>query len=316
MDAVTHTPVEGLWFNDGTLVLQAGAAAFRVYAGLLAERSPVFHDMLQFPQPEGGSLIEGCPVVELSDDKRDLECFPRALFDHEFFLPYPAKTDFNTISGIIRLSTKYQVDTLRKRGLVHLSSAFPTDISQYPMLYDNTSWKLENGHGWVGVVLFGQELSFDWILPLAYYRVAAALPPTQVMNGMKGERGVVELSAADKLLCLEQSIALRTLATSAILSFLWEPTVLAECENLDESECVRSRLEACKYAERRRFQHFPLRMWETEQWEALLAVCESCLASMKSKHAAALQDLWDGLPQRFGLVDWAALAQIKAAALV
>ncbi|KAJ7133798.1 hypothetical protein C8R46DRAFT_1362338 [Mycena filopes] len=165
-----HTSVEGLWFNDGTLVLQAGTAAFRVYAGFLAERSPVFHDMLQFPQPEGGHRIEDCPVVELSDDKHDLEYFLRALFDHEFFPPYPAKTDFNTMSGIIRLSTKYQVDTLRKRGLVHLSSAFPTDISQYSRWPETASWHIVELPEWIRVVLFGQELSLDWILPIAFYR--------------------------------------------------------------------------------------------------------------------------------------------------
>ncbi|KAJ7133799.1 hypothetical protein C8R46DRAFT_1362339 [Mycena filopes] len=315
-DAVAHTLVQGLWFNDGTLVLQVGTAAFRVYAGLLADRSPVFHDMLQFPQPEGGPLIEGCPVVELSDDKHDLECFLRALFDYEFFPAYPAKTDFNTISGIIRLSTKYQVDALRKRALVHLSSAFPMAISQYSRWYETSSWHVEVLEEWVRVLLFGQELSLDWILPVAFYRVAVNCSPAELLNGINlDDAGHLELSAADKLCCVEQSIALQTLASSAILDFLWEPAVLPGCQSSERSTCLRPRLEACKEAEARRFLWFPLRLWSTAQWETLSSACSSCLSSMKTKHAAALQSLWDGLPQRFGLADWAALEQIKAAAL-
>ncbi|KAJ7186038.1 hypothetical protein C8R46DRAFT_1343130 [Mycena filopes] len=309
-----HTSVEGLWFSDGTLVLQAGTAAFRVYAGLLSDRSPVFHDMLQFPQPEGGPLIEGCPVVELSDDKHDLECFLRALFDHEFFPTYPSKTDFNTISGIIRLSTKYQVDSLRKRGLMHLSSAFPMDLSQYPTWGKIRSWKLENSDEWIRVLLFGRELSLDWILPIAFYRVAVDCSAVALLNGINvPDVGPFELSAADKLLCVEQSVELRTWASSAILAFLWERSPVGGCYNY--GGCTAARLEACKTAEHRRFHYLPLRLWETEQWEIMSSVCPPCLTSMKTTHAAALQSLWDGLPPRFGLADWAALEQMKAAAL-
>ncbi|KAJ7186039.1 hypothetical protein C8R46DRAFT_937682 [Mycena filopes] len=311
-----HTSVEGLWFNDGTLVLQAGTAAFRVYGGFLAERSPVFHDMLQFPQPEGGHRIEGCPVVELSDDKHDLEYFLRALFDHEFFPPYPAKTDFNVMSGIIRLSTKYQVDTLRKRGLVHLSSAFPTDISQYSRWPETASWHIVELPEWIRVVLFGQELSLDWILPIAFYRVAANCSAVPLLTGINvPDVGHFELNAADKLLCVDQSSLLGTLAFSDIIDFLWEPTVLPGCQSSEKLKCTHARFKARKEIEAQRLETFPLRAWEAEHWERLSSSCGSCMSSMKTIHAAARQSLWDGLPQRFGLADWAALEQIKAAAL-
>ncbi|KAJ7914371.1 hypothetical protein B0H13DRAFT_2190058, partial [Mycena leptocephala] len=73
--------IEELWFKDGTLMLTAEGSLFRVYGGLLAKRSPVFHDMLQIPQPEDAELFDGCPVVHLPDNKCDLRCFLNALFD-------------------------------------------------------------------------------------------------------------------------------------------------------------------------------------------------------------------------------------------
>ncbi|KAJ7186015.1 hypothetical protein C8R46DRAFT_1062214 [Mycena filopes] len=289
-DAVRHTPVEGLWFNDSTLVLQAGSAAFRVYAGLLAERSPVFHDMLQFPQPDDGDFIEGCPVVQLSDDKRDLQCFLKALFDYEFFLP-----------------------GLRKRGLVHLSSAFPTLSGQYSTWSESASWGVDNDE-WLRIVLFGQGLFLDWILPLAFYRLTAVFSSNQILNGVSGEDGVHrELSAADKLRCVEQSIQLKTAASSAILNFLWDPPVLPGCER--PGTCTAARLKARREAEARRSGTLPLRLWETDHWASLSSACVSCQTYMKTAHARALQRLWDGLPQRFGLADWAVLEQVKAAAL-
>jgi hypothetical protein len=70
-----------LWFADGTVILRAKDELFRVYGGILAAQSPVFADMFAVPQPEGGEKIEGCPVVDLHDDVRDLKHFLRALHD-------------------------------------------------------------------------------------------------------------------------------------------------------------------------------------------------------------------------------------------
>ncbi|KAJ7481367.1 hypothetical protein B0H11DRAFT_1641603, partial [Mycena galericulata] len=67
--------VDQLWFNDGTLVLVTHTSLFRIYAGLLAKESPVFHDMLQLPQSENGETMDGCPVVHLQDNGHDVEYF-------------------------------------------------------------------------------------------------------------------------------------------------------------------------------------------------------------------------------------------------
>jgi hypothetical protein len=75
--------VDDLWFIDGTLVLLAGTSRFRVYGGLLAKSSPVFQDMLAFPQPSDVECIDGCPVVRLEDKEQDLRYFLKAFCDHE-----------------------------------------------------------------------------------------------------------------------------------------------------------------------------------------------------------------------------------------
>ncbi|KAK7045023.1 hypothetical protein R3P38DRAFT_2882176 [Favolaschia claudopus] len=232
----------GLWFKDGTLVLRAGGSSFRIYGGFLADRSPAFRDILGLPESKDAPQIDGCPVVELSDGENDLRCFLKALFDYDFFPPYPAKTDFATLSGIIRLSTKYRVESLRQRALAHLSSAFPSDPTEFSP--GSASWSLE-GPEWLRVILFAREMSLDWIIPLAFYRVCAFCTPAQILNGVDvvshnpnhstaddtdSNTTHIELNPADKLMCIQQSISLGKSASADILNFLWEPASIPSCQ--------------------------------------------------------------------------------------
>ncbi len=71
------------WLDDGSVVIQAEYTQFRVHRTLLARHSSVFRDMFSVPQPISSSerLIEGCPVVHLSDSKQDIEYMISALYD-------------------------------------------------------------------------------------------------------------------------------------------------------------------------------------------------------------------------------------------
>ena len=75
---------EDLWFNDGTIVLQAGNTLFRVYSGILARHSPFFENLFTLPQPQDAETYEGCPLVQLvGDSAEDVHDFLLALHDFE-----------------------------------------------------------------------------------------------------------------------------------------------------------------------------------------------------------------------------------------
>ena len=73
--------VQDLWFDNGTLVLQAESSMFCVYKSILSIRSSVLRGILSKPQT---NFIEGCPVVPLDDSADDLTYFLKATFRPEY----------------------------------------------------------------------------------------------------------------------------------------------------------------------------------------------------------------------------------------
>ena len=73
---------EEFWLEDGNIVLVTHGVGFRVYRGILARYSEVFRDMLEVAHPPESviDLINGAPVIPLSDSVSDLSCFLDALF--------------------------------------------------------------------------------------------------------------------------------------------------------------------------------------------------------------------------------------------
>ncbi|KAJ3512106.1 hypothetical protein NMY22_g15434 [Coprinellus aureogranulatus] len=60
------------WFEDGSIVLQAGNVQFKVYRELLARRSPILASLFQQPPLPDEATIDGCRVVQLQDAFEDL----------------------------------------------------------------------------------------------------------------------------------------------------------------------------------------------------------------------------------------------------
>ncbi len=69
---------EEFWLDDGSIVLVARrTTAFRIYRVLLAAQSTIFADMFASSSPSTDEMIEGCPVVHLSDAPSDVAHFLR-----------------------------------------------------------------------------------------------------------------------------------------------------------------------------------------------------------------------------------------------
>ncbi|KAJ7612161.1 hypothetical protein FB45DRAFT_1065523 [Roridomyces roridus] len=284
--------VEELWFPDGNLIIQAGSSQFRVYRGLLASRSPVFQDMMSFPQPPDSELVDGCPLVLLPGSEMEVRVFLKAIFDPEFFPPFPSPTEFAIAAGCLRLSHKYGVDYLRRRALVHLSSGCGAklhhwDLCRYVDESDSANDPLE-----IYAIQLFREVDALWLLPTVFYNLsfsfAASDQVSEVFHGIT-YNGVPS-----------------ALTEFEILKFLVDPSEIAGCAT--PSECAVERYHVLGDIQRMRPSlgptvgfRSPISVWEDDgSWEMLEGVCDA---------------FWDQLPQMYGLPPWEELEQMKTAAI-
>ncbi|KAJ7456053.1 hypothetical protein FB451DRAFT_1143508 [Mycena latifolia] len=308
------TRAEGLWFEDCGLIIQAERRIFRVSRDVIAIQSPVFHDMLSLPTPSDADTMYGCPFVILPDSAADVDAFLRALFYYDFFEPYPARTTFPILSSVLRMSHKYAVDPLRKRALVQLSSAHPTTLEGWELLAVHLpSWDPPTGDENILILQLARQLSADWILPSAFYRFCGDCDEAAIIIGCDH----YALSTPDKIRCVKAIRELETTATAAVVEFLWSAAGAEACGS--PVQCVVSRHEVRQMVEAWRsgpLRALPLRLWEDNDWERFHTdVCADCIASLKSAHLEARFNLWDRLPEIFGLPNWTELEKMKAEAL-
>ncbi|KAJ6509171.1 hypothetical protein C8R47DRAFT_1208369 [Mycena vitilis] len=315
-----------LWFDDGNLIVQAEDRQFRVYRGVLAARSPIFQDMLSFPQPSDSELVEGCPLVRLPDSALEVTAFLRAIFDSDFFEAHPCPTRIEFVVGILRLSHKYEVNYLRRRALIHLSSGFSTELSEAPENDVASSWGLTSDLPGVGpfiaIIGLAREVDALWVLPNAFYHLAdacstgpgvlACIQPAS-FNGR-----YAQLSDQDQTTFVNGYCAQINTGPSDVTRFLHEPVTIPGCS--DGHRCMVLRLRAIEMVRHDRaspkFQADPLLLWYGFQdWKRLSGLCLACRDALTKTHEEARLAFWDQLPQMYGLPPWEELRKMKAAAV-
>ncbi|KAF7331369.1 hypothetical protein MKEN_00014700 [Mycena kentingensis (nom. inval.)] len=329
--------VEDLWFDDGDLVLQAGTARYRVYRVVLSLHSPVFKDMLAFPQPPEDERVDGQPLVHLLDLEAEVTPFLKAIFEPEYFPSFPARTDFRTVYGCIRLGNKYGVDYLFKRGLVHLSSRFVTSLARwdaidhgdYEQAYSRArlearpaseimSWPPPTDKSYlICVIALARECDATWILPNAFYDLTFHFDALQenIFHDVVFD-GVIPAALNRKeqrewVVGFEDQIS----TTTDILRFLSHPPDIEHC--LTPTHCPLVRYRAADYGRQviSDFSRGPLSAWAIEDWERLQGLCGVCVRALKRLHQEARKTFWEELPDIYHLPGWSELLRAKERAI-
>ncbi|KAJ7668367.1 hypothetical protein B0H17DRAFT_990130 [Mycena rosella] len=183
-----------LWLVDGSVICQAERTLFKVHVSQLSRHSALFRDIFTLPQPSrprslsGGDTLddldtramleecENCPVVFLHDKAEDVASFLAALYDGPNFGTND-RDDFRAVAGILRLSTKYIVDSLRAKALAHLCIAWPSTLKGWDAREDlGRSFEMETstsaGHFYpspIDVINLAREVDAPCLLPSAFY---------------------------------------------------------------------------------------------------------------------------------------------------
>ncbi|KAF7341710.1 hypothetical protein MSAN_02069400 [Mycena sanguinolenta] len=313
MDRREHIPIENpqegiirvqdLWFPGTDLVIQAGNRLFRISGGILAARSTVFQDMLSIPQPDTQPSIDGCLVVVLHDAPADVEYFLKAVFDSGFFERPPAPAKFDVVAGVLRLSTKYDVEYLRMRALLHLSAALPRSLAEYNSIRpvtDPRPFHPEKNPQFPLLILV-HELGLTWALPMALY-FASAFAVQHIMDGVAFNGHNIQLP---------QPVQRTLLIGRTALAFAQIHNMLQCLRDLPCQECVvrghcQSGAKAFHELMAGSRSIYPLTLMHPGIWDAFNPLlCTSCFATAQADYQTARQKLWDELPAMFELGSWA-----------
>ncbi|CAK5281193.1 unnamed protein product [Mycena citricolor] len=296
------TRSDEFWYHDGSIIVLANGVMFRVHQTVLAAHSEVFSSLFNLPQPpaESNELVDGCRVVELHDAPEDVASLLRGIYNPSHFDSVPTGLEglLTWVSGMLRLSTKYFIPTLRLRCITVLKTKFPTTLAEHDLVSVHREHKRHRKSDQVmRAIKLATECDVREILPYAYFCTSRA-SLTRILTDAPGD-----VSWREKAICLAGRERLRWAEMSLSHSFLFAFAPSATCVSPLLCAVARGPRKEWREIERAKAPN-PLRAYT--RW-AEMNVCGECVASAQAQHRAGRAEVWTHLPTFFELPDWGAL---------
>ena len=96
--------------------------SFRVHKSILAISSPFFHDMFCLPQPLDSEVVDGLPIVHVSEDAEILHSLLTALYPITSVIP----DSYEKGLALLAASQKYHMDTVLSTLRLEIGRHLPT----------------------------------------------------------------------------------------------------------------------------------------------------------------------------------------------
>jgi hypothetical protein len=235
--------------------------------------------------------------------------FVKLLTTSSFFESPPIKTDFDTVAGILRLSTKYEIPYLRQRALLHLDTIICNTLQEY----DARESKRTIPHiDYLGFLIADlvHEMDLPWLLPMVLYVCTQSFENIVTGYIYKGEKRW--LNSLQQVACIKAVKPLTKWYRKDILSFLYWTNVDG-CKS--SAQCNEGRLKLLKKYSSYTFST-PLRSFsKVFEQVARKVFCTMCFTASLDAHLAAREALWEALPGLFDLPSWETLRTLREQAL-
>lgn len=318
------------WLKDGNIVLEAEGNQFRVHRSILANHSSIFEDMFAMPQPSAtneSELVEGCPVVKLSDTAADLQyvlkalCHRRCVFNVVFLVLFTISLvrsyvtigltpiPMSVVAAFLRLGKKYDIWILHAEAVKRLTYECPSSLEDFDKLELWSMIEAENGLP-VEIVKLARETDLPSILPIALYCCCRCYTAPEILKGVKGKGGNhVALSSEDKETCIVANQ--RIIQAQAETTYAWmnpghsSGPLYKFCRSLIMCASARKDLLCRTFLPLSR--SIALDLWEVE-WED--GMCDICIDDTKTSHNEGREKMWNDLPTFFNLPEWEELLKL------
>ncbi|KAK7025081.1 BTB domain-containing protein [Favolaschia claudopus] len=301
----TETSRSDLWKTDGSVILQAGNMQFRVHWSVLADNSSVFCDMQGLPQPSDQPTVEGCPIVELSDDPVDVEFLLKALYSPTFLCQ--EKVPFPAVAALVRLGRKYEFKNLLDAAVARLTAVFPTTIEEYDLLISKPRYStLELPAPLLfDVIALATENNLWTVLPCAYTDAVKRFKTADFFDGIKDGARTVLLPLAYLRRCImfQQSLLAKQYQPGYTIGWLRKWDFEADCTNPGACRTLRENFLA-NHMDKSTL--VPLVKWETSE-RLLTSFCRNCGMHIRDCITSGRKRMWDELPGLLDLPPWGEL---------
>nr|GAT52807.1 predicted protein [Mycena chlorophos] len=274
------------WYEDGKVTIRAGEVEFRVYGGLLKDRSEILKAELE-KKSDRSRMIN----LRLDDSAEDVSAFLKMIFRPHDYPPDGQDAYFEMASACFRLGRKYQVPAVARFGLFSILRAFSaSDYRTFGRGILNPTPRI----ALEAIALVDSHYLPRIVLPRAYWTVLANMD---------------EMSQ-DNLSTLPPQHLARLLLTAVPLRTAYLQECLGWCDE-DPAQHNRScsKPDSCMVAKRRiREEGAPAGRHEAYEIYHL-KFCDQCESVYHPVFSAGWERLWAKLPRMFGLPEWKELEQ-------
>ncbi|KAI1795307.1 hypothetical protein LXA43DRAFT_992298 [Ganoderma leucocontextum] len=291
-----------LWFDDGSVILVARDTGFRVFRSLLAAQSTVFADMFSSSSSSAEEMLEGCPVVQVSDSPEDVAHFLRVLLptSQRIFFSRKFSFSFYQISAIIHLAHKYNVQNILDQAIASLHEYFTSNFDAWDTDPNQAVLKFRSQQA-IGVINLARLVDRPSLLPTAFY--TCALLDSNILDGYRREdKSVEHLPQQDIKRCINGRNKLVEEAFAIILE-VFSARPCGGCKTPVTCQAalhamLAEALISCKRSSASVFDSWQDLIRECARESHLCKLCEQ--AAIEREYRARKR-VWDALPTIFDI---------------
>ncbi|KAJ7201770.1 hypothetical protein B0H12DRAFT_527000 [Mycena haematopus] len=307
-----YTRVDGLWFSDGSLVVRAETALFRISGAILAARSSVFRDMLSFPQPGLSATEERLSRFCEQFSTRDIQC----LHASALFAPVIGHT--RRPAPLVQIRHLVPPPPSSGPSIDDISDRFPI----YLEYWDTFQARFQSlkpsadADAHLHILSVIHEVNALWLLPAAYARASRSRPPRffaapswcTLSDAIKNKLYLAHAHATQHVITVVHALGYGGRPTTAC-------TVPDTCK-LEISLIVASLLDMIRNPNSE-FIFVDLKeIFLPSTWvNRSPPMCDACRSQRKDLAEHSMQRVWDGLPANLGLPPWDELKAMRDAAV-
>ncbi|KZP14548.1 hypothetical protein FIBSPDRAFT_796694 [Athelia psychrophila] len=296
-----------IWYDDGNVVLQADGTQFKVHKSILAQSSSVFNDMFGFPQPPSAGtdldhLVEGCPVVHLSDSAEEVRYMLQAVFQQEH-LSFGENMSFPVLSALLYLGRKYDIRKLEMEARRRLYFRFPMTLDDRDVQFSDIGFDLPETDPWFELCKLARRAGLLSILPHVFYYCCKVHTVGDIKNGWERDGSLRTFPIQEKLTFLAGREAIFKAQAETTYECFRDPESLSDCCTA-HPECNVAR----HFFFIDTFTPIPytagLDYWDEDSLRLDGELCDECAEVASARHQAGRKDFWEQLPGMFDLPPW------------